>query len=126
MAVVLDEYGGTAGIVTIEDVTEEIVGEFGETIEEEELIKAVSEKEIMVDGRLPIDELNEHFNLNIPKAPEYDTVAGWLLTELGHIPRPGEEVTYDGVRFRVQAMQQRRIALIRITRIPEKTERASS
>ncbi|NCO65319.1 MAG: hypothetical protein COW32_02460 [Candidatus Aquicultor secundus] len=119
VAVVLDEYGGTAGIVTIEDIVEEIVGEFGGKTEEEELIKAIGEREIVIDGRLPIDELNERFNLDIPKSPEYDTVAGWILSELGHIPRPGEEVTFDGTRFRVQSMQQRRVALVRIIRIPQ-------
>ncbi|MCL6472338.1 MAG: hemolysin family protein [Firmicutes bacterium] len=116
MAVVLDEYGGTAGIVTIEDIVEEVVGEFGGKPEEEELIKAISEREVVVDGRLPIDELNERFKLDIPKSPEYDTVAGWILSRLGHIPRPGEEVLYDGARFRVQSMQQRRVALVRITK----------
>ncbi|HEY3374892.1 MAG TPA: hemolysin family protein [Candidatus Aquicultor sp.] len=118
MAVVLDEYGGTAGIVTIEDVVEEIVGEFGGTTEEE-LIKAETEREIVVDGHIPIDELNERFNLGIPVSPEYDTVAGWILAELGHIPRPGEEIIFNGVRFRVQSMQQRRVALVRITKKPE-------
>ncbi len=117
MAVVLDEYGGTAGIVTIEDIVEEVVGEFGGKTEEEELIKAISEREVVVDGRFPIDELNERFKLDIPKSPEYDTVAGWILSRLGHIPRPGEEVIFDGARFRVQSMQQRRVALVRITRI---------
>lgn len=114
IAVVLDEYGGTAGIVTIEDIVEEIVGEFGGKTEDEELIKTVTDREIVVDGKLPIDELNERFHLDIPTAPEYDTVAGWILSELGHIPRPGEEVTYDGTRFRVQSMQQRRVAVVRI------------
>ncbi|MHB8842654.1 MAG: hemolysin family protein, partial [Candidatus Aquicultor sp.] len=118
VAVVLDEYGGTAGIVTVEDIVEEIVGEFGGKTEEEELIKAIGEREIVVDGRLPIDELNERFDLDIPKSPEYDTVAGWILSELGHIPRPGEEVTSDGTRFRVQSMQQRRVALVRVIKIP--------
>lgn len=122
VAVVLDEYGGTAGIVTVEDIVEEIVGEFGGKTEEEELIKAMGEREIVVDGRLPIDELNERFNLGIPKSPEYDTVAGWILSELGHIPRPGEEVIFDGVRFRVQSMQQRRVALVRIIKIPQQAQ----
>lgn len=114
IAVVLDEYGGTAGIVTIEDIVEEVVGEFGGKTEEEELIKAVGEREIVVDGRLPINEVNERFKMEIPESPEYDTIAGWILAQLGHIPRPGEEIVYDGTRFRVQSMQQRRVALVRI------------
>ncbi|HZD60202.1 MAG TPA: hemolysin family protein [Anaerolineae bacterium] len=120
IAVVLDEYGGTAGIVAIEDIVEEIVGEFGGKTEEEELIKAISERELVVDGRISIDELNERFQLNIPESLEYDTIAGWILSELGHIPRPGEEVIYNSTRFRVQSMQQRRVALVRIVKSQEK------
>lgn len=126
IAVVLDEYGGTAGVVTIEDIVEEIVGEFGGKTEEEELIKAISEREIVVDGRLAIDELNDRFALSIPKSPEYDTVAGWILSQLGHIPRPGEEITYNGARFRVQSMQQRRVALVRIIRLQKEPEQQGS
>jgi len=122
IAVVLDEYGGTAGIVTVEDIVEEIVGEFGGKTEEEELIKAVSEREMVVDGRLSIAELNDRFDLDIPELPEYDTVAGWILSELGHIPRPGEEIIYNGARFRVQSMQQRRVALVRIIKTQERQE----
>ena len=116
LAVVLDEYGGTSGIVAVEDIIEEIVGEFGTKAEEDELIKAVSDREIVVDGRITIDELNERFELEIPESPEYDTIAGWILSKLGHIPRPGEEIKHGGHRFRVQSMQQRRVALIRIIR----------
>ena len=116
LAVVLDEYGGTSGIVAVEDIIEEIVGEFGAKAEEDELIKAVSDREIVVDGRITIDELNERFELEIPESPEYDTIAGWILSKLGHIPRPGEEIKHGGDRFRVQSMQQRRVALIRIIR----------
>ncbi|HCH00218.1 MAG TPA: hypothetical protein DE036_10790, partial [Actinobacteria bacterium] len=111
-----DEYGGTSGIVAVEDIIEEIVGEFGAKAEEDELIKAVSDREIVVDGRITIDELNERFELEIPESPEYDTIAGWILSKLGHIPRPGEEIKHGGDRFRVQSMQQRRVALIRIIR----------
>jgi putative hemolysin len=122
VAVVLDEYGGTSGIVTIEDIVEEIVGEFGGKTEADELIKAVTEREMTVDGRLPIDELNERFNLDVPESSEYDTVAGWILAELGHIPSPGEEVVSDRHRFIIQSMQQRRVALVKIIRQEEPRE----
>ncbi|MBI4734398.1 MAG: HlyC/CorC family transporter, partial [Rubrobacteridae bacterium] len=122
IAVVLDEYGGTAGIVTIEDIVEEIVGEFGGKTETEELIKAVGEREIVIDGRLPIDELNEKFDLEVPRASEYDTVAGWILVKLGHIPRPGEEIVFKDACFRIQSMQQRRVALVRIIKQQKETE----
>jgi putative hemolysin len=122
VAVVLDEYGGTSGIVTIEDIVEEIVGEFGGKTEADELVKAVTEKEMIVDGRLPIDELNERFNLDIPESSEYDTVAGWVLAKLGHIPSPSEEIVYNGHRFIIQSMQQRRVALVKIIRQEEPME----
>lgn len=120
IAVVVDEYGGTAGIITVEDVAEEVVGEFGGKTPEDELIISVSEHEIVVDGRLPIDELNEEFNLAVPESPEYETVAGWILAEFGRIPRPGEEVVHGDARFRVQSVKQNRIALVRIIRVPRK------
>lgn len=116
MAVVLDEYGGTSGIITTEDIAEEIVGEFGERHEEEELVKSVRGREIIIDGRLPIGELNERFGLEIPESPEYDTVAGWILSELRYIPKPGEKLIYNKTIFEVRSVQQNRVALVRIIR----------
>lgn len=118
IAVVVDEYGGTSGIITVEDVAEEVVGEFGGKTPEDELIRSVSEHEIVVDGRLPIAELNEEFNLRLPESPEYETVAGWMLAEFGRIPRPGEEITFEDARFKVHSIEQNRIALVRIVRVP--------
>lgn len=120
LAVVLDEYGGTAGIITVEDIAEEIVGEFGEKSEEEEMVKGVRDREIVIDGRMPITDVNERFDLQIPESPEYDTVAGWVLHVLRHIPRPGEEVYHKDILFRIQSVRQNRIALVRIVKPEEK------
>lgn len=116
IAVVLDEYGGTSGIITTEDIAEEIVGEFGERHEEEELVKSVIGREVIIDGRLQIGELNERFGLEVPESPEYDTVAGWMLSELRYIPKPGERIVYNKTVFEVRSVQQNRIALVRIIR----------
>lgn len=116
IAVVLDEYGGTSGIITIEDIAEEIVGEFGEKTEKEELVKAVRGREIIIDGRLPIVELNERFGLEVPESPDYDTIAGWILSELNHVPSSGEKIVRNKVVYLVKSIEQNRIALVRITK----------
>jgi putative hemolysin len=110
MAVVVDEYGGTAGLVTIEDIVEEIVGEISDEFDpEHQYVRRISEEEWVVDGRLPIEDARELLGLPIPESEEYDTVAGWVLMDLGHIPVPGEEVAVQGFTIRVQTMRRRRI-----------------
>ena len=103
MAVVIDEYGGTAGIVTIEDVLEEIVGEIHDEhdpeIAGEPSLTEIDERHTEVDGRYHIDDLNERLGLSLPEDEEFDTVAGFILARLGHVPREGESFVSHAARF---------------------------
>jgi CBS domain containing-hemolysin-like protein len=116
MVVVVDEYGGTSGIVTMEKLLEEIVGRLGD-----ELTAAVKEFEyideqtIQVDGGMRVEEANEELGLGLPYG-EYDTVAGFVLSLLGHIPREGEQVRYDGMKLVVAEMLGLKIEKILVTR----------
>jgi putative hemolysin len=117
MAIVVDEYGGTAGLVTIEDLVEEIVGEIRDEYEaDQELVIPVSEREVLMDGRVPFDEIIDAFELDIAPSEDYDTLAGFIVHELGRLPRQGEEVRCGSVRFVVEAVEARRVRRVRITR----------
>jgi CBS domain containing-hemolysin-like protein len=114
MAVVVDEYGGTAGIVTIEDMLEEIVGEIEDEYDREEpTVEKVDETEVIVDARVSIDDLNELLGLDI-QGEDFDTVGGFVYHELGKIPAAGDEVQADGLRLRVLSVLGRRIKKIRV------------
>jgi putative hemolysin len=115
MAIVVDEYGGTAGLVTMEDIVEEIVGEIADEFDRDHrYIQQVASGEWVVDGRLSIEEALER-DLPVKESDEYETIAGWLLAQLGHIPVPGERFECKGYRFRVQTMRRRRVARIRVS-----------
>ena len=126
IAIVVDEYGGTAGLVTLEDIVEEIVGEIADEFDREhKYIQQISQREWAIDGRLAIEEAMER-GIPVVESDEYETVAGWMLARLGHIPCPGETTTRRGYEFRVQAMRRRRIARIRVTApLPEPPDAGS-
>ena len=118
LAIVVDEYGGTAGLVTIEDVLEEIVGEIQDEYDREEAtIERVNDAEVIMDARVGLDELNEMFDLQI-EGDDYDTVGGFVYHQLGRMPAPGDEVQADGLDLRVISVLGRRIKKIRITKVP--------
>jgi len=124
LAVVVDEYGGTAGLVTIEDIVEEIIGEVADEFDRErKYITQLGPDEWMVDGLLSVHEANETLDWDLPLSDEYETVAGWLLVELGHIPTGGEEIVHRDLVVRVDAVRRRRIARIRVSRtsVPEES-----
>ena len=123
MAVVVDEYGGTAGLVTLEDLIEEIVGEIVDEYDvEEPRVEQLGDGCLLVAGRTPIDEVNEILDVELP-ATEWDTVGGLMFNILGHVPVEGEAFMFQGLQFRAERIQGRRILTVRIERMePEPAE----
>lgn len=114
IAILLDEYGGTAGLVTLEDLLEEIVGEVRTPFEQgEPQIQRLPDGSALVDGLTLIEEVNEAFGLDL-RDPNYDTIAGFVMGKLGRIARVGDSVEADGVRLRVEAMDGLRIARLSV------------
>lgn len=112
MAVILDEYGGTAGLVTIEDLLEEIVGEIQDEFDDEEvLIETLADGQLRVDGRVYVDDINELLELDLPD-DEFETVNGLVFTLLGHIPMQGEILELDNVIFNIEKTEGHRSAKI--------------
>ena len=116
MAIVRDEYGGLAGVVTIEDVLEEIVGEIVDETdaEEEVLIRKCGKQTVEVAGRAPIDMVNEELATQLPEVDDFATVAGLLMWELKQLPRPGQQLVFENVRFEVKEVNRREIRRVRI------------
>ena len=120
MAVVVDEYGGVAGVVTLEDIMEEIVGEIRDEYDqaEERLYEKTGEGEYVFLGRASIDEFNEVTGLRLPKE-HADTLGGLIYSELGRVPQPGEVVNEEGVEFTVEEVFARRIMKVKARLQPE-------
>ena len=120
IAIVLDEYGGTAGLLTIEDLLEEIVGEIQDEYDvEEPLVVKLSDDEARVDGRAAVDDLLELFdlaNLTLEDEDEYDTVGGLVYHRVGGVPSPGDEVHVDGLRLTVESTDGRRVGKVLVVR----------
>jgi CBS domain containing-hemolysin-like protein len=119
LAIVIDEYGGTDGVVTVEDLVEELVGEITDEFDEAEVTTPVEltapggERTFLVDGVLREDELAERTGFRLPEGP-YETLAGFLMARLGHIPVAGESVTEDGWEFTVVEVERRRVEQVRV------------
>ena len=116
MVVVLDEYGGVSGLVTIEDVLEEIVGEIADEYDavHVEGIRDLAPGVCEAVGRVHIDEINERLGLGLPEDADYDTIGGFVFNELGHIPTAGEDLVWQNVRITVLDATRRRIERVRI------------
>lgn len=113
MAIVVDEYGGVSGFVTIEDVLEQIVGDIEDEfdIDEDAFIKKHSNNKYIIKAHMPIEDFNEYFNLNI-NSEEFDTIGGMLLKHLGHLPKVDDIVAIDSFQFKIINADKRRIKLI--------------
>ncbi len=119
LAIVLDEYGGTAGLVTIEDLIEEIVGEIQDEYDEEEpMIVRLSDDEARVDGRADVDDLSKLFDtdLSLDDEDEYDTVGGLIYHRIGGVPRPGDQIKVDGLTITVETTDGRRVGKVLVVR----------
>ena len=115
IAMVVDEFGGIDGLVTIEDLIEEIVGEIEDEFDvPEQTIVQVDDDTWRLDGRFPIDEFNERFGTELPEE-DFHTVAGFVFGQLGRAPEPGDDVPYDGLRFDVLEVDGNRIEQIAVT-----------
>jgi CBS domain containing-hemolysin-like protein len=124
IAIVIDEYGGTSGLVTIEDLLEQIVGDIQDEYDlEEDWLAEEANGTVVVDARLPIEELEEHFGIEIERE-KFDTVGGLIFHLTGRIPAVGEEVENGAIRLTVLDADERRIGKVRITRLPEKVKEA--
>jgi len=122
LAVVVDEYGGTSGLVTIEDLLEQIVGDIQDEYDlEEEWLVEDADGSVVVDARLPIEDLEEHFGIEIARE-KFETVGGLIFHLTGRIPAAGEEVESDTIRLTVLEADPRKISKVRITRLTEKVE----
>jgi putative hemolysin len=119
IAVIVDEYGGTSGLVTIEDLIEEIVGDIRDEydVDEEVAYMQLGDHDYLVDGGMNLDDLNalleSHFSTD-----ESDSIGGWIYNRLGHVPEPGETIEADNLRMRVEKVDNRRIRKVHITRVP--------
>src|SRR5215213_2794026 len=119
IAIVLDEYGGTAGLVTIEDLLEEIVGEIQDEYDvEEPMVVQLSDDEARVDGRASVDDLGELFdaNLSLDDEDEYDTVGGLIYHRIGGVPSPGDRIDVDGLTLTVETTDGRRVGKVLVVR----------
>jgi putative hemolysin len=117
MAVVVDEYGGTAGIVSLSRLVEEIVGEVGDELAGiEKEYEIINEYTFQIDGSMRIEEANKEMELNLPEGEDYETVAGFILSLLGHIPKRNEQLRYRGLKIVITEMKGQKIEKILLTK----------
>ena len=116
IAIVLDEYGETAGLITLEDILEEIVGEIHDEYDEneEEFIKKVDEREYIVEGSLSLDDINDRLDLEL-ESEDYDSLGGYFIEHLDRLPEVGDEIVLeDGIRMVVEKMDKNRLELVHV------------
>lgn len=125
---VIDEHGGLEGIITLEDLLEEIVGDISDEHDEEvnEQITEIDEHTFTLDGGLAVRDLNRRLKLSVPESEAYTTVGGFLMTQAGHVLKPGEVVKYDGIVFIVDRVEKRRVMRVRMEIVQTSQEEAKN
>jgi putative hemolysin len=125
---VVDEHGGIEGIITLEDLLEEIVGDISDEHDEEVNEQITEERDgtYILDGGLAVRDLNRRLKLSLPESETYTTIGGFLMTEAGHVLQPGEVVTHDGLLFRIERVERRRVMRVRLERAEEETPATES
>jgi CBS domain containing-hemolysin-like protein len=122
IAIVVDEYGGTSGMVTLEDVVEEIIGEIHDEYDEEEPpVQWLTTDTALVDARINLDDLEEIFSIKFPEERDYDTLGGLIYHLFGDIPDKGSHVSYKNLLFTIELVQGNRIQKVKINRVYKKT-----
>jgi len=117
MAIVIDEFGGVRGLVTLEDVLEEIVGEIDDEYDKpEKRFRVLDDRSLLIHGKVDIEEVEEFFGVSLPEGP-YESVGGLIMHRLGHVPKSGEGVEIEGFRFQVVSATQRHIKTVRIDKL---------
>ncbi|MDQ1708445.1 MAG: magnesium and cobalt exporter, family [Pyrinomonadaceae bacterium] len=113
---VVDEHGGIEGIITLEDLLEEIVGDISDEHDEEvnEQVVLLEDRKYLLAGGLAVRDLNRRLKLTLPESESYTTIAGFLMTEAGHVLKPGDEIKYNGLRFEVDRVERRRVITVRL------------
>jgi len=118
MAMAVDEYGAVTGLVTIEDLIEEIVGEIQDEYDTETPVQELSDGSLLIDASLAIRDLNEDHGFDIPESNEYDTIGGFLISHLQRIPTVGDSFQSDATKFTIVNMKGRRILKIKADQVP--------
>jgi putative hemolysin len=117
MAIVVDEYGGTAGVVTLEDIIEEIVGDIQDEYDvDEKQFRVLADNKVIADGRVNIWDLEQALGVKFPEQNDYETLAGFLMSRAGHLPRPGTVIQWGGLRFTIKEANDKRIGTVEIER----------
>ena len=123
IAIVVDEFGGTAGLVTVEDIVEEVVGEIQDEFDEEErLLHPLDKGQWMVDAKTTINDLVDEIPIEFPEEREYDTLGGFMFEQFGDIPKVGDITVYQNYSFKVKSLEENRILKIVLTKMENSDE----